>query len=323
MNRASPLPWLSLHVFLADPVQSERYLRDCLAPAIARWRADQVLERWFFIRYWEGGPHLRVRLAGPIAHDGQHAMAMLAEPIAGFRAQHPPTREAYYSGHVFDGQPVVEDELPWYPDGSVVNIGYQPELLRYGGQYAIDASEQLFELSSRLALSVCKATGNNQDARLSSAFVLMAAAVLACGEGLPGVATFFAQYGSLWTSSVGRAVQDTAAQPSQDQMRLLFRLEQEAQAGWTGNSAHAVWAAGVRQLAERLRALHAEGRLNLPFDGRTSVGEEMCRNSVLGIVGSQIHMLNNRLGIPPAGEFLLARLLVAGATTLNQPGATI
>lgn len=316
-------PWLSAHVFLSDPVRSERYLRERLEPTIQRWRGEGLLDRWFFIRYWEGGPHLRIRLAGAIAADASRVEQALSEDIAAFRADEPPTREAYYREHAFDGREVAVDELPWYGEGTVALIDYQPEIARYGGDEAIEASEELFDLSSRIALGLCKATQDSRSARLSSAYALMAAAVLACGEELPALATYFERYGSLWLSMVGReALEAPPPRASEDQIRLLQRLEQESLDGWGGNSVHAVWGAGVHRLAERLRALHEQGRLISPYDGRTTTGDEMRRHAVLGIVGSQIHMLNNRLGIPSAGELLLARLL-AGAAKASQQQDTV
>lgn len=306
--------WLSVHVFLSDPVQSERYLRERLDPAVRRWCADDALDRWFFIRYWEGGPHLRIRLSGRIAASEANAIDVLSDGIAAFCSNNPPSREAYYRNHTFDGRPVAVDALPWYAEGTVTRVDYQPEILRYGGADAIAANEQLFDLSSRLALSLCKATEGRPNGRLSPAFALMAAAILACGEDMAGLGAFFDQYGALWASMVDReAVDAHVPKPSEDQLGLLLRLEQEASAGWDGKSAHAVWADGVLQLVEHLRALHERGQLVGPFDGRNTVGHDMCRTAVLGIVGSQIHMLNNRLGIPPAGELLLARAMASAA----------
>lgn len=314
--------WLSIHVFLSDPERVERYVRESLDSAIQKWRADGDLDRWFFIRYWEGGPHLRIRLCGRIVQDEERAIQVLSERIAEFRSDKPPTREEYYRSHAFDGAPVVVEDLPWYTEGTVAKIGYEPEILRYGGEDAIEFNEQLFELSSRLALSLCKATQGNGSGRLSSAFALMAAAILACDEDLPGLANYFRRYGSLWASMTGHEALGTELpQPSEDQLKLLLRLEQEALAGWNERSAHAVWAAGVRQLAQRLRSLHQQGRLSAPYEGGRTVGDDMCKNAVLAIVGSQIHMLNNRLGIPPAGEFLLARILAGAANALKRQGA--
>jgi thiopeptide-type bacteriocin biosynthesis protein len=51
--------WVSLHVFYsgdADPMMVE-----AVRPLVARLREDGLIEAWFFIKYWKGGPHLRLR----------------------------------------------------------------------------------------------------------------------------------------------------------------------------------------------------------------------------------------------------------------------
>ena len=316
MNSPAAREYLSLHVFLADPVRCERYLRERVEPALSRWRASGALERWFFIRYWDGGPHLRIRLAGPQAED---ALDTLSEGIDAYHADAPPTRESFYSGHSFDGEPVNVADLPWYGEGAVKRIAYVPELLRYGGAHAMDASEQLFELSSRLALSMCKSTEERRASRPSTALVLMAAAILACGESIGGLGAYFERYGQVWADKVGPAGAGPVAEPpTQEQIDLLLRLREQAAAGWDGKSAHAIWAAGVAQLAGRLRALHRQGRLAMPYYGGPIHNDDMLREAVLEIVGSHVHMLNNRLGIGAAGEFLLARLLANMVNALTE-----
>lgn len=308
-------PWLSVHVFLADPVQSERYLRERLEPVVARWRAAGVLDRWFFIRYWEGGPHLRIRLCGSIATDQAQAIAVLGEGIASFCSVDRPTREAFYAAHSFDGRPVDVDSLPWFAEGTVARIDYVPEIGRYGGMDGIEANEALFDLSSRIALNVCQVTEGNRTGRLSTAFSLMASALLACGEDLAGVGRYFQRYGTLWAAR-GAGLPTPA--PSAEQLTMLRRLEVQAAEGWPGRSVHAAWAAGVRELATHLRQLHADGRLVAPTTGEAGADDEAGERAVLDIVGSQIHMLNNRLGVPPAGEFFLAGAVARAALALQH-----
>jgi thiopeptide-type bacteriocin biosynthesis protein len=318
MTPVASHPWLSVHVFLADPVQSERYLRERLEPVIARWRAAGMLERWFFIRYWEGGPHLRIRLRGPIATDEAQAIATLGEGIASFCSAEPPTREAYYAAHSFDGRPVDVDSLPWFAEGTVARIDYAPETARYGGADGIDANEALFDLSSRIALNVCQVTTGNRTGRLSSVFSLMATALLACGEDLAGVGRYFQRYGTLWAAR-GAGLPTPA--PSAEQLAMLRRLEVQAADGWPGRSVHAAWAAGVRGLATHLRQLHADGRLVAPVTGEVANDAEAGERAVLDIVGSQVHMLNNRLGVPPAGEYFLAGAVARAALALQSQDA--
>jgi thiopeptide-type bacteriocin biosynthesis protein len=311
--------WLSVHVFLGDPVEAERYLRERLEPVVQRWRASGALERWFFIRYWEGGPHLRIRLCGPVAQDEGRVLATFAEDIASFSTANPPTREDYYRAHPFDGQPVAIDALPWFAEGTVARIDYEPETLRYGGADTMAANEDLFCLSSRIALNVCRVTEGNRTGRLSAAFALMATAILACGESMVDVGAYFERYGALWAARTGLASLPPQA-ASAEQLAMLRQLQAEAAGAGQGRSLYAAWAAGVRELAAQLRRAHAAGRLGVPFTGEATVGDAMCRRAVLDIVGSQIHMLNNRLGVPPAGEFLLAGSLARAAHALERQG---
>lgn len=314
--------WLSVHVFLADPVQAERYLRERLDSAIRHWRDAGILDRWFFIRYWEGGPHLRIRVSGRVAAEEAGVIGTLAQGIGEYRSDNPLAREEYYRGHSLDGRQVEVDELPWFEDGTVATIDYEPEVVRYGGEHAIAASERLFGLSSRIALDICRLTEGQPTGRLSVAFALMAVAILASGEGMAGVAEYCRRYGAYWESRTGhQAAEASVSPPSGEQLALLRRLESQAEGGWEDKSVHAAWGAGISELAENLRELHREGRLVSPFNGLATVGEDACRWAVLGIVGSQVHMLNNRLGVPPAGEKLLAGALARAADAMAHEGA--
>lgn len=109
---------------------------------------SELLENLFFIRYWHGGPHLRLRLRQP-AHAGQ-----LLSSLQGYWRQHGQVvhldPEQYYSPYRkhFSGE---QGDII-YPSGSIEAIEYQPETARYGGDQAIGLCEQFFCSDSRLVL---------------------------------------------------------------------------------------------------------------------------------------------------------------------------
>src|SRR5690348_13935796 len=73
--------WHSWHLYVdsADPAVTEHALIDVVAPALDRLRATgQAPDRWFFVRYWQGGPHIRLRVAGL----GERPAAEFAEELA-------------------------------------------------------------------------------------------------------------------------------------------------------------------------------------------------------------------------------------------------
>lgn len=103
--------WHSIHVF-ADWVSHTELLRAAVPLARA---SDQ----WFFIRYAEGGPHLRIRMRNP-------ASAAVSDQLCA----------ALREGGA----------------RTVCRATYERELERYGGEDAIEAAERVFAASSELAV---------------------------------------------------------------------------------------------------------------------------------------------------------------------------
>lgn len=112
-------PWSSLHVHLVGgQAVEDRCLVDIVAPAL---RATG--QPWFYVRYWEGGPHLRVRTRA--------ATDELRDRLGAF---------ATTAG------------------GRVVDVPYVPETPRYGGPAGLVCSEAFFHDSSELATELVART---------------------------------------------------------------------------------------------------------------------------------------------------------------------
>jgi hypothetical protein len=62
-----------------------------------------------------------------------------------------------------------------------------------------------------------------------------------------------------------------------------------------------------------LSARRAAGQLSSPFNGIVVTDDATYEASALNMLASQIHMLNNRLGLAPAQEILLAQGLSLAA----------
>jgi len=68
--------WLSFHLFTRMPL--EPLLAEALLPMVEAERAAGRLKRFFFIRYSEGGPHLRLRFLPSGGHRAAIARALAA-----------------------------------------------------------------------------------------------------------------------------------------------------------------------------------------------------------------------------------------------------
>jgi lantibiotic biosynthesis protein len=118
--------WLYLKLYCGTST-ADGLLRDVIASLIAHARAQQRIDRWFFIRYGDPDWHIRLRLHGTPSD--------LAALLVDVRAQ-------------------IE---PLLADASIARLAvdtYRPELERYGGQAAMPIIEQIFEADSDAVLGI-------------------------------------------------------------------------------------------------------------------------------------------------------------------------
>ncbi|MFI2214749.1 lantibiotic dehydratase [Streptomyces sp. NPDC020141] len=139
---APPLPvhspggeWLCLKLYAAAP-EHDRLLAGPLGRLLESARESGHTDRWFFTRYRDPAPHLRLRLHGDPA-------VLLREVLPALHTGLTRLRDSGLAGD-------------WVLDG------YRPERRRYGGPAALALAEEVFALDSRAALGlipVCAAAG--------------------------------------------------------------------------------------------------------------------------------------------------------------------
>ena len=293
--------WSALHVHLhGGPDQADALLRDHVVPATAASLDRGEISSWFFVRYWEGGPHLRWRVADASPATAHRLRAGLVEAVA---ALPPPAREPRPADWYARFGVAATDDLGWHPHGTVLAEPYEPETDRYGGPEAIAAAEDLFAASSRVAATVLGAAPAR---RRSTAVDLLFAFVTASGFSGHAAAGFLRGYANGWAATpaadgaglaeaVTTAERDFHARPA----AFVERQRQVAGivAGRTGaGTSVGFWADAVAGYVARLRELAGQGRLTAP---------------VPAILASQIHMLHNRLGLSIPAECQLAWLASA------------
>lgn len=124
---------------------------------------QSILNRLFFIRYWYGRPHIRIRIINlskkeNIIIKGQ-INASIRSIIQSKKNSNKPlrrflTKKEFYKSTFTDGETFDSNQLPWFSPGEVLEIPYMPENNRYGGKENIIFSEQAFITSSKLASSI-------------------------------------------------------------------------------------------------------------------------------------------------------------------------
>src|SRR5690625_2617203 len=129
------------------------------------------LKKWFFIRYWDGGPHIRLRIL--VNKDAEFTTELFAE-IADFIKENPSgrtiTKEQYYQG-MEDLKEPNDTMMDIQAEGSIISSTYIPEIERYGGESLIEVNETIFMASSKLAAKILQKFNQQQ-------FVLLLTSIL-------------------------------------------------------------------------------------------------------------------------------------------------
>lgn len=114
-------------------------------------------KKWFFIRYWHGGPHVRVRF--DMDNTVEEKLKGILDEIIQLK-DYELTKQQYYANHSFDGEEQDIDKLPFYNNGEAISIPYEPEYDRYGRGELLNLSEYAFKTSSAIVSRFLQMTMN-------------------------------------------------------------------------------------------------------------------------------------------------------------------
>ncbi len=291
---APQTPWVSAHVYHQGDL--DRLLTH-LVDALTDGAPDDATPDFFFLRYWDGGPHLRlrVRAADPAAASAMRQL--LRARVGAYLARNP-------SEDRLDGESYarvaaelarregVDAPTRRRPNDSLSFEDYHYDVPRFGAA-ARPAVERHFVESSRLALTLLRAdlSPGRRDYVALSALVL---AALAAGDP-PGRGEGWRWWGpddpeGEWAEACRRGHQGQGAAVLRTARSL--RAASTGEGPWPGAVERAWWTS-----ATRLR------------DGLHDDPEAAAR--VLDVCA---HLLCNRLGLPPSREGYL-RYLAARTTT--------
>lgn len=266
--------WSAWHLHLASNAPSllDRVVNQVIAPVV------QTLDGapWFFIRYWEGGPHLRLRVGDLSPAEHARMEALLRELLAtvGWLADDEATlsEEAYRTeagllarGEYGSDHPVQELRTP-----GVYRAVYEPETARYGGPALMPQTERLFQRSSELVLALLPHVSTPQT-RSALALRATVSAAAALGDGAEQ-ALFYAHSLTAW-----RAWAAALGSTPKDLDRLCYIPEGSAKP--VDPDRHGPFESWHTALTDLVREIRAT------------------TESVPGqIVVSHVHMFHNRLG---------------------------
>ncbi len=288
--------WLGAYVlgdFDIYSADADRVILAVVEPVITECRRRRWIRGFFFMRYIdERGSHIRFRFLCRPRLRRERVEPLIRETVSAAQAR---------------GLPI--SDIAW--------AAYHPEVERYGGPHGVVLAERHFEDSSNVALELLGAD-RSVDRRGLLGKALLAQLVLLHTflETRGSVARMAQHYGSSY-------LQQVMPDPTSQQRRShAFEQGFQRQANHLSAHVEAAWEALVDQasltpvmdryrgrlqeLRRRLRSLATAGRL-LPHDSWAQ--------SVVALVPSYLHMMNNRLGVRIQDECYLSVLIRSALTT--------
>lgn len=315
------MEWRAWHIFVDDFRALDELLDDVIRPSVADLARRQAMSSWFFLRYWENGPHIRLRLLRPDrdAFDalGEHLRAK----VTALMANSPPAKESFLAGTRVDGWHTNPAALPVFAPGTVCEIIYEPEYRRYGGIDGLAVNEGWFTGASQIALRLVHSTRNEWAKRETVALLLTAVTIAHLVQERADLAAFLRQMADGWGGFIpdASAIDEMAEEAYRKSSSILDPLYVAMLSGSEDVvRKHPLLMPYAKLVAERLELLQGlarEGRLVSPLTGIAPRNGEETRDALASIASSQIHMTNNRLGLSPANEYKFARMLLCAHQT--------
>lgn len=267
--------WESWHLHLPtfEAAATDQVVRGVIGPAantLRHWRAAgrwAAPGAWFFVRYWQFGPHVRFRALGLEPDQALHLDELLRvrltealAPADGALSPEDYRRLAAPLAAAGEGgQPLALGQL-WAP--GVYRQPYLPETERYGGQTLVARSEALFQESSELAVAFLRRDPPDA-ARSGLGLCATQAALEALGD-VDRRRRFCRRASDGWRQWAGPGGAESASLPERPEGRIP---------------------APVQRWADQLQAAMAIWRA------------ETTEDKAERLLHSHVHMLHNRLGL--------------------------
>ncbi|MFJ5220799.1 lantibiotic dehydratase C-terminal domain-containing protein [Streptomyces sp. NPDC088354] len=271
------LSWTSAHVFRHDDLDT--LLTDAVVPLVNRLSKQQLIRGFFYLRYWEGGPHLRVRVQA-IPEHSDRVRSELADELSAYLRANPSrdlvTQTSYkdWAAH-FAGLEALEGYEPYLRSPDTISFEkYVPECASFGRGLSLATVERHFCDSARIALQTVPLP---LPQRLSTAMVM----TLATHVSLPPANT-----------SRKLAAEDEAAwRASRDDLVGMARRLHTAEPESGPDLPVLDWLGSMRELRNDLTALQTRDLFEVSRERPVAHALHRC-----------LHLHLNRMGIKPEEE---------------------
>lgn len=318
--------WLAAYLYYDEPW--EKLLVEAVKPF-----AEEVLElglatKYFFIRYWEQGPHIRLRFFGDPKVLEQQVKPKLESWFKAWIAANPSSyrypEEYAHAATKFD----------WYPNNSIQWMEYEPETQRYGGPLALPIGETQFVSSSNATLSIMDASeGWSYDHALGSAIQMHLSFSVAMKMDRTEAREFYGWIFQSWLPmAIPMGLSEEERPVALEKILVAFESQYQQQKEvlepfitefWEALEAGEEfeeewlqrWFSEQKEVRRQLESLAQAGQIEYPDQrspGHDRFDTTWEKLKYWSLHSSYVHMTNNRLGVQNRDEGYLGFLLWKG-----------
>ncbi|MCO6478585.1 MAG: thiopeptide-type bacteriocin biosynthesis protein [Phaeodactylibacter sp.] len=301
--------WLSVHLFFAGSLSA--FIVEAIVPFLQYAKRDGFIDRYFFIRYGEGGQHIRLRFYTE-KQKHEELKALVSSMFSDY-FQHNPSKRKYHT------------DRGLYPNNSVQYIDYEPETDRYGGVQALMIAENQFMVSSETIIEELLKHREKwtYDLAIGTGFKLHVGFAKAAGIPALCASFFFQCLANSWISKASKVFQNKSKNQFAETRTIFENLFQQGksryleytkaifEAGrteWIEDPILKKWIESNERICRSFQCLQAEGNINYPPCSE-AIKKNTCFHPIWPIYFSLLHMTNNRLGVGNRDEAFLFYLL--------------
>jgi len=315
--------YFSVYVFYSEPW--ENLLVESIQPMVKKLFDDDLISQYFFIRYWEKGPHIRLRLKRKPNIKTEELSNIVLKEINNFILKNP---SKLFITPEMEKQKTLES---WYENNQVLPIEYQPEVLRYGGVDALPLAELQFFASSRIVLNeLIENPEWTYDHALGAAIKLHLGFVISMGMTMDLAIEFFLKNSQDWLPrSKNKEDGKIPVEKILLQFKKAYNLQKNAILPYisgildelnnnpkgTGIQAWENWLSINKEVHENLQLLQMTGLLKIE---NLEINKNEPKTVLWPILSDFVHMTNNRLGIMNRDEGFLGFLLAEALKELQK-----
>lgn len=254
-------------------------------------KIDDDLE-WFFIRYWSGGPHIRLRINCP-----EEVMFCIEKII-----KDQVNRVEEINITIWEKEEIIKQqrvlamrEKTKIPDAifvnkSIIKDNYIPETLKYGVGLVLENSEKIFGLSSEMSLRLVSRGKFKELKYFYSIICFMKYIQLVTEYDKTNICNVYikiwSDYSGISSNIIRRNLEDKIVIEGEKVISVLEKIE-----GYDRDIDEDIWDLKISMLLEQQKRI-----IN-------------CSSEYLSIIFNYIHVNNNRLGITPYEEIYVALLV--------------